>query len=150
MHPLALVLGDDLAGYNWNHWQTLTPRWINCSPDALWRGFRRYVRNLERAAQQRVCWVATVERSPAGIFHVHALTAGTGRLTDDYLARRWKLGRADVERFDPKRGGAWYTVKLYAATAADDEWLAYDLSRHLPRRRAAINEPHRTGCNLAN
>ena len=134
MRGMAKSLGDYLAGYEWDHWVTLTPSRPSCGPNPLAATFeRRFIRKLERAAQHHLCWARALERSPAGIFHVHALLAGTRNIREAYITSAWDLGKADVERYDPQQGAAWYLAKTYGQPS--EYWERFDCSRHMPPER---------------
>ncbi|MDB4912583.1 MAG: hypothetical protein JWM95_227 [Gemmatimonadetes bacterium] len=124
-------LGEHFASFNWAHVCTLTPKVHDCTPRSLAREFERgFIRRLERSAQRRVCWVRALERSPGGIFHLHALVAGTQCLQEKAIERKWKLGLAHVRRYDRTRGAAWYIVKSYGDERAT--WESLEVSRHMP------------------
>jgi hypothetical protein len=136
MNAIAKAFGDHVASYDWNHWMTGTPASPTYSPGALERHFKRkFVRRVEQRTERRVEWVSVVERSPGGVFHVHAVIAGTATLDVDHVRDCWTLGRVDVERYDPTRGAAWYLSKQYGEVS--EHWERFDLSRYMPPRRAA-------------
>lgn len=130
-----------LTRYEWSHFVTLTTR-LATTPEQLRREFvSGYVRRLARIAQGPVPWFYVVERS-AGMPHLHALLAGAGDLPLEEVRRAWKHGFTDAERYDSRRGAAFYLTKemtgrgsIDASPRADD----YDVSRRLPPivRRAA-------------
>jgi hypothetical protein len=134
MTDLARRLGDYIATYDWDHWLTLTPRSPDCRPSRLERCFEcRFIRKMEQAAQHRVSWVNAIEVGPGGVFHIHALLAGTAHLSPAYIGDKWELGRADVERYDSTRGAAWYLSKTYGK---EEHWERFNLSRYMPPRSA--------------
>ena len=133
MDRLVKSFGDYVADFRWCHWFTGTPASLNCSPHRLKAFFEGvFVRRLEHGAQQRVCWIHSIERSPGGIFHVHAVMSGTDRLVTSYIAKRWSFGRADVDLYDPTRGAAWYLAKYYGDDRA--HWEQFDCSWRMPER----------------
>lgn len=116
-----------LAQYEWDHYCTLTSE--PTVADRLRREFvNGFVRRLARATQGPVPWFYTLERGAAGTAHMHALIAGTHRLTLEQVQRAWRLGFAQVRRYDPARGAAYYLTKRLDTAAAD-----YDVSSRLPR-----------------
>jgi hypothetical protein len=73
--------------------------------------FKRYARSLERIVQGRVNWFASAEETVPGWGHVHALLAGTSRLTTDTLDAKWRPGFARIRCYDDRRRAAHYLVK---------------------------------------
>ena len=137
---LRQAWADHLTRYEWSHFVTLTSR-LSMTPDHLRREFvSGYVRRLARMAQGPVPWFYVVERS-AGMPHLHALLARTDDLSLEEIRRAWKLGFTDAERYDARRGAAYYLTKemVDAETGASPGADDYDLSRRLPprARRAA-------------
>lgn len=120
---------------------TLTTR-LAMTPDQLRREFvSGYVRRLARMAQGPVPWFYIVERG-AGMPHLHALLGGAEDLSLEEVRRAWRLGFTDAERYDHRRGAAFYLTKELAAPGSSDAAPRaddYDLSRRLPPlvRRAA-------------
>ena len=127
-----------LEQFEWTHFGTLTTR-LPHSPTELRREFERgYVRRLARAAQGPVPWFYIVERGTAGLAHVHALLANTGTLRLDQLRRAWLLGHTHVVAYDAARDAAFYLTKqMVPSVGANHDAAEYDISRRLPRRRAA-------------
>jgi hypothetical protein len=125
--------GNHVRDYAWDHWATMTPR-FEARPYFLWKEFNNgFVRRLGWHAKQSVTWYAALERSPAGIYHIHALLAGTGALTCATVAAAWKLGRTDVDEYDPALGAPWYMTKT--VHRPDEDWSRADMSRREPPRR---------------
>lgn len=130
------VLGDHLAPLGWSHIVHLTPARIDCSHLRIDRFFRhRFIRKLERAAQNPVRWVRGLERSPGGVLHIHALLSGTTNLDDAYVEAAWELGKAQARQYDPARRGAWYVVKSYVLPEAPWEHVEFSARRPPPLAR---------------
>jgi hypothetical protein len=136
---LVVVWSEHLRQFVWTHWVTLTPTNPYCSPLALWREFRNvFIRRLAHAARHAIPWVAALERSPGGVFHIHALIGGTEGLLDADVKELWTMGRSDAHRYDRNRGAARYLAKtLYLP---DETWARYDCSREMPARYAGDSE----------
>ena len=138
---LRRAWADHLTRYEWSHFVTLTTR-LAMTPEQLRREFvSSFVRRLARMAQGPVPWFYVVERS-AGMPHLHALLAGADDLSLEDVRRAWKHGFTDAERYDSKRGAAYYLTKEMArpgSTDASPRADDYDVSRRLPPivRRAA-------------
>jgi hypothetical protein len=131
---LTAAWGNHIHSFLWDHWVTLTSR-FNAGPIVLATEFRNgYIRRLGWHAKQPITWYATFERSPAGIFHIHALIAGTDELTCATVAGAWKLGRTDVDKYDGARAASWYMSKT--VHLADEYWPRAEMSRREPPRRS--------------
>ena len=61
------------------------------------------------------------------------MLSGTARLHESYIEAAWELGKAQVDRYDSTRGGAWYLAKTYGEPS--EYWEPFNLSRHMPARR---------------
>ena len=136
MHAIAQAFGDHVASFDWDTWITGTPASPMYSPGAVERHFKRkFIRRLEQVAQRRVDWVSVIERSPGGVFHIHAVLAGTADTAIDRVQKCWTLGIVEAERYDPTRGAAWYLSKQYGQPS--EHWERFDLSYHMPTKRLA-------------
>jgi hypothetical protein len=111
---LRRAWGDDLAGYEWHHFVSLTTRAPVPVPRLLREFEQRWVRKLARAAQRPLAWFLAIEGTAAGWPHLHALIYGTRGLAVRQLERAWPLGNTRVYVYDPARGAAWYVVKHLA------------------------------------
>jgi hypothetical protein len=136
---IARALGDNLNGFEWDHIVTLTYKFPR-TPERIQRDVEAgWIRRCERNAQRPVAWFYAIERGAAGLLHVHALIWGTARLTPKQLDRAWrsdwqsrgrKLGRTQIDRYDPSAGGAWYASKDVCERA-----LWWDVSLRKPPER---------------
>jgi hypothetical protein len=104
---------DYLSALEWSHFATFTTR-VAKTPDEILRQTRRYIRNLERAAQGPVHWFGAVEETNSGQPHLHALIGGCKMLGNAEVQRPWKVGLSRIRVFDPDRGGIAYTLKQVA------------------------------------
>lgn len=116
------VWGEWLARFTWHHVSVLTFAY-QPSPEAAVRQFKRWIRRLEQRAQCRVGWVFALERSPAGLLHLHVLTVDTAHLSGAALEDAWPCGRADAAIYDATKGGAHYLTKDFGTRIVD-----YDLA----------------------
>lgn len=116
-----------LKQFEWSHFATFTA--ATSSDDRLRHRLPQTIRQLERVAQGpvRACWVR--ERGTCGTPHLHVLLTGTECLSCKQIDRAWRIGRADVQIYDPARGAVFYLTK--SLLDADALW---DLSSRLPRR----------------
>jgi len=76
-----------------------------------------------------------MERSPGGVFHLHALIASTETLSEGAVRSAWRLGVADARVYDANRRAAWYLSK--SLHLPDETWLRFDCSRRWPVLRDA-------------
>ena len=112
---------------------TLTPRFPDCTPRKITREFvNRFIRNVAWAAQGPVPWLYVIERSQAGVYHIHALLAGTRALSIEQVRHSWKLGVSQVARYSQLGGAPWYLAKTLGQS--DEHWEHFDLSRRMPPR----------------
>jgi hypothetical protein len=134
---LRRAWGDFVAESDWDHVVTLT---TECPRSSSWlsREFeRRYVRRLEKSVQGPVRWFRVAEEHGSGQLHLHALLWGTTALDPDCLRNAWPHGRLHVERFDPRRGAAYYFTKTMGSDRDD-----YDSSaRRPPALRVPLVSP---------
>lgn len=116
-----------LKQFEWSHFATFTA--ATSSDDRLLYRLPQAIRNMEKAAKGpvRAFWVR--ERGTCGTPHLHALLTGTEGLSCKQIDRAWRIGRADVQSFDPSRGAVYYLTK--SLLEPDARW---DLSSRLPRR----------------
>jgi hypothetical protein len=107
-------LASDLEQLPWSHFVTLTFATDPSGPGA--RGADERVGQWLRRVNMRVpggvdfFWVAE-EGDLFGRTHVHVVTTGTTGITCAELARFWYAGRADVRKYDAKKGAIWYMLK---------------------------------------
>lgn len=128
---LGETWGTYLNSFAWDRIVTLTFG-DAVSLDKARREVGKWIRRLERNSQQSVPAFYAVERGGSGLRHVHALIAGTARLTIRQIEKAWKGGGfTEIERFDPTRRGAWYASKDLRGWC---EW--YDVTRRMPRKRS--------------
>jgi hypothetical protein len=126
--------GQHLHQYDWSHFVTLTPRFPDYSAERLVRGFRDgFIRRLAHVIQGPIPWFYALERSPAGVFHLHALLARAERASIAQVRAAWQLGFTDAGIYDPPRRGAWYVTKTLGLPPAGFE--RWDASSRLPRKR---------------
>jgi len=119
--------GDYLMGYKWTLFATLTTR-APMSEAWLLNAFDIWIRKLARVAQGPPSWVRSIEHHACGNhLHIHSLIWVPPCVIPSTAQALWKLGRADVERFDPAKGAAYYVGKSFHS--APD---SYDISRRLP------------------
>jgi hypothetical protein len=119
----------------WTHFVTLSAAFSISTADLKRRFVHGYVRNLARVAQRRVPWFYAIELGAvADRPHVHALLAGTERLSIAEVRRGWKFGHTHASVYDAERGAAFYVTK---DLMADPD--LHDLSARVPglRERAA-------------
>lgn len=129
--PWSEICRDEYANFlrqfDWQHFATFTAP--PPASERLVRSFHQTVRRLERVAQGPVRTFWVVEQGGGGVPHVHALLAGTRRLSCQEIAERWDLGHCDVQIYDPAQGAAYYLTKSLA-----DEDTPWDLSSKLSPR----------------
>lgn len=90
--------------------------------------FDVWIRQLARVAQGAPAWQRSIEHHACGNhLHIHSLVWVPPCVIPSTAKDLWTLGRADVERFDPNRGAAYYIGKTYLS--APD---SYDVSRRQP------------------
>jgi hypothetical protein len=132
--------GAWLRGFVWDHYVTLTAAG-DLSPARLRREFIDvFVRRLARRAQRPICWFYVIERGGVGgPAHVHALVAGTARLTTHDIALAWKLGHTRILCYDAARGAAYYVAKRLG------EWTDYDISSRRPPARRELPSENAAG-----
>lgn len=118
---------DFLRQFEWAHFATFTA--ATASDDLLLYRLPQAIRNMEKAAKKpvRAFWVR--ERGAYGTPHLHVLLTGTEGLSSKQIDRAWRIGRADVQVYDPARGAVFYLTK--SLLEPDARW---DLSSRLPRR----------------
>ena len=119
-------LGDWLTRFAWDHWATLTTP-IGVSKDQTLRWRATNVRWLEQRAQQRVDAFWKLERSPGGMWHVHTLLYGTGRIAASEIEATWKFGRAQADLYRHDLGAAHYLARGTAG-----EFIDWDAPRRMP------------------
>ena len=131
-HRTRCAWDEFLHRYAWAHFGTLTAaeEW---SAERLRREFLDgWVRRAAWHARSPVPWFAVIEKGPVGgRAHLHALVAGTARVSTKVLEAAWRIGNAQVRAYEPQRGGAFYVAKSIPDGC---EW--YDVSR----RRAPLIE----------
>ena len=115
---------------SWEHFATLTFD-FDCSPVSAVRYFAKWLRRLERKAQQQVGWFYVVEPGAAGQAHLHVLLSGTSRLGAEGCQSAWANGRAQVDEYE-KGGGA----SRYVAKTLDCDSAEYDLKLRRGRPRS--------------
>jgi hypothetical protein len=71
----------------------------------------RFFRRLATAARGPVYYSWCAETGGAGWVHMHALVHTEGLLDLGSIARAWRLGRADIQRYDTSRGARYYVTK---------------------------------------
>lgn len=107
-------------------WGRYTPRHDPRSPVALpyaLRAWRKYLRQLERAAGARLFWFYGIEYGERfGRLHVHALTGNTERVPTGTLASMWAAGWSRNLVYDPNKGAGWYLAKYMAPWDDLAEW----------------------------
>jgi hypothetical protein len=132
---IAQAWGDHLNSYQWDHWLTLTPRHLDCSPEKLAREFRdRFIRRLARAAGCRIHWFYAMERSFAGVFHLHVLVHGTGKMTTEAVQQLWRIGFSKVQRYCASLGACWYLSKTF--DDSNCQWVTHEVSASpAPKRK---------------
>lgn len=103
--------GDFLSQFEWDYFATLTHR-FDVSAIALKSTVEnRFLRHLAQAAQQPVAWFYAIEHGQRVKPHAHALIGTERALPRGTIVRAWTFGIADISRFDPDDGAAWYTSK---------------------------------------
>ena len=117
--------GHWLGGFSWNHFVTLTFGSRADRPYAL-KQFGRWIRDLERRAQQPILWAVAPERTTDEHVHLHALLSGSDTLTREDIERSWQPGFARSTRYDARLGASYYLAK-----AIDNEWCELDVDRRL-------------------
>lgn len=124
---LPTAWGEHLAAFDWTHVATLTTTHPTPATHLTWL-FARFVRHLEQVTQEPIPWFRTLEGSERDC-HLHALLAGTQRLTNRQIECRWTHGHTRITRYDPSREAASYVSKALASMPDH-----YDVSRRPPRR----------------
>ena len=146
---LRTTWGDWLGQTQWHHFATLTFRYRASEQSAV-KQFMRWIRYLERRAQQRVDWFYAVERFASGAYHLHTLVHGTSSLEASALRKAWQCGRADASRYDPQRGATYYVTKKIGADV-----VGYDISNvdrwwsHNPKPKHRPYGPQSHHCSHA-
>lgn len=131
---LTQAWAEHAGSFEWDHWMTLTPRFFDCAASALVDEFKaRFIRTVALLAQRPIPWLYACERSPGGVFHLHALVSGTAHLTGSEMRHAWRLGISHVERYDGQRGAAAYLTKTL--NLAPTDWERWDFSKRTPPRR---------------
>jgi hypothetical protein len=110
LRKLKIAWSDYLDRYGWGAFVTLT---FTHAPteDSARRSFSRWVRRVEQRTGVALDWFYALEASAADRLHVHALVGAARPITLDDLRAAWTFGRADVQRYDPRRGARGYLVK---------------------------------------
>ncbi len=127
--------GDFLMRYEWTLFATLTTRYPRTEA-RLVSDFDLWIRKLARVAQGAPAWQRSIEPHACGNhLHIHCLVWVPPCVIPSTAKDLWTHGRADVERFDPNRGAAYYIGKNYLS--APD---SYDLSRRLPPLAVTITQ----------
>jgi len=113
--------GTWLSRFQWDHFVTFT---FDHQPSAASakRQFARWLSRLEQRTQRELSWFCVIERSPAGLVHVHALVGGTAGLSLAVLRALWR-GHSAVRRYDSRKAGAYYVTKCVGSSVDD-----YDLN----------------------
>src|SRR5690348_445062 len=99
-----------LSQFDWDHMVTLTYRgWL--SEEEAERRVKNWLRHLCQLAQAQVGYVVCLERGEGARVHFHGVLQGTRRLKKGGIARSWKHGRSQVDKFDCARNGLAYVTK---------------------------------------
>lgn len=138
IEPARLIadFANWLLEYPWSHWITLTSR-DRLPPERLKRVFfDGYVRNLTRVSQGPVKFFFVIEGGAQGDNpHIHALLFVEKQVDLQKIGRTWRWGRAQVAKFDARRGAAQYMLKDINGRVID--WN-FDLPAHRCRRQADL------------
>jgi hypothetical protein len=128
MHrELSQAWGFFLSGFYWDWFVTLTFR----EPEPSFRAytlFRRFTRDLERAAGLRVAWFMVFEHGArTGRLHIHALMLNVAHLARLKWMEEWnkRAGYARILPFDRGKGAAFYCAKY--VTKSSSEWEIFGL-----------------------
>lgn len=111
---------EELA--EWDYWTTLTFR-----DEFSISSARRAGEHFMKAVNPSTAWWAIENGTIGGRTHIHSLMAfGHDRPDASHIWHRWykRHGRAEVDRFDKKRGAAHYVGKYVTKELAD-----YDVYR---------------------
>lgn len=114
--------GEFLSRWAWDWFVTLTFREPVPSFRA-YRLFRKFVRDVEKAAGLPIAWFLAFEYGPrGGRLHLHVLMLNVGHLHRLYWMDEWnrRAGYARILPFERGRGAAYYVAK-YVAKALG-EW----------------------------
>jgi hypothetical protein len=126
---LAVEWGEFLSQFEWDWFVTLTFRdWVKSF--RAHRLFDLFVRELEKAAGQRIFYFRVDEIGPqGGRFHLHALIGNVAHLRRMFWMDYWdKLaGHARILPFSSRRGAAFYVAKYVCKQLGEWE-LGGDLS----------------------
>lgn len=118
--------GDFLMQYQWTLFATLTTR-FPMTEARLIDAYDTWIRRLARVAQGPPAWLRAIEHHACGNhLHIHSLIWVPPCVIPSTAEELWTLGRADVERFDPAKGAAYYVGKTFHS--APD---SYNISRRL-------------------
>ena len=120
------ALGNWLSGFSWDTWVTGTT-YPGTPETTTERHLRRFLRWLTQRAQRRIAWAYVVQRSPGGIWHIHALVWTQAALSPKQVAETWRFGRPQAEAYDPRRGASHYLAR---DTGSGRWW--WDVSSHMP------------------
>ena len=106
MAEIVESYGRWLMAYRWDLFCTLTTRYDRPTINGCSRMFRELMADTCGPDAFAFC---AIER--AGRYHMHALLGGTHVPTSS-ISRYWqKHGRAEVLKYDPDMGGAFYIAK---------------------------------------
>lgn len=131
---VASAWGDYLNSFRWAHFATLTPKFPDTAAEELELHFHnQFIRKLARATQRPVPWFYVMERSGAGVLHMHALVANTELLAVTEVRRHWTLGVTQIKPYFSGGAAAWYMAKTLHL--ASDGWERWDISSRLPSLR---------------
>jgi hypothetical protein len=110
MRTISTAWGDWLGERDWHHFITLTFKYEASIAHAEGQ-LKRWIRKVQQRAQHDVEWFCAGEYGSGGLVHLHALTAGTEKLTGQALVESWPVGRAQAHVYDRSRGAARYITK---------------------------------------
>jgi hypothetical protein len=108
---LRTALRGWIGAFHWSHVATLTTRYPMSDGSVVREFQRRFVRELERAAQGYVAWFVAIEATVPGHWHLHVALAGTAALTIERMQKAWRLGFTRITLLENPPAAIGYLVK---------------------------------------
>jgi hypothetical protein len=117
-----------LFEFRWHFVGTLTFRY-ETGPMKARADFLRYVRRIEETTGSEPAWFYSIERGHFDGLHLHFLLASEVKTSPRIVAKLWRSGFAEVERYRGNLGAIIYVTKNISSDSA--EW---EISTSKPRR----------------
>ncbi|MFL5612400.1 MAG: hypothetical protein ACJ796_01915 [Gemmatimonadaceae bacterium] len=122
-HRRYQAMVDWLGEFEWHFWATLTCKYA-VSERRLRHAIEKFERGIRRRGQGPNPYFAySIEGMPSNP-HVHMLLCcrGPRRLGVEDIKKSWRLGYADVCRYDPTLGASGYMFKAMRENASFELW----------------------------